>query len=526
MSSSFLNIINCNENDSVGELKDIIYHFERYMNKYIYHYYSKTEYRGSIKYIKYKFPDAYIKKFGGIKCANELFNYINSGINKRKIYDNKNRKFDIEYVAFRHDDNTLGHNFFSQNGFGYKYEANNLILPVIIPMKNLNELDTELCIKSQISTLEKEKINIQQELNKIKLDIQTEKDNYTNIIKDNNIKKDLQNKEIENLNIQFSKLKEENQKELITIKDTIDGIYRNEIYDNEYTFVESKYIIKEPMIHLDVDKILQDLKNSCCEIKNIYENYLKITCRKLGSNYEEIRLNFPIKFKLNNDEYIIKFYIINNNIIDKTCIKGYNYLPKSQYTIYITNYGRFIKSYEINFSPAIYKYGEHYSDKFEYTQINGNIIYNNSNTTITNNAGCETCYRSNGYYNKHGCGASEFMIVCENNKIELIQQPKLNYRIPRLFIDVIDAFHTQNTDLMQECCKKYLEISRESKIKDSILKDLELNNKLKEKDDIIKSKDLELEDKNKVIESQQEEINKLKDELTKFKQSLSMLINK
>ena len=118
-------------------------------------------------------------------------------------------------------------------------------------------------------------------------------------------------------------------------------------------------------------------------------------------------------------------------------------------------------------------------------------------------------------------------IDCVSNiEYKLTEQPKLNYRIPRLFIDVIDAFHTQNTDLMQECCKKYLEISRESKIKDSILKDLELNNKLKEKDNIIKSKDLELEDKNKVIESQLEEINKLKDELTKFKQSLSMLINK
>lgn len=43
-------------------------------------------------------------------------------------------------------------------------------------------------------------------------------------------------------------------------------------------------------------------------------------------------------------------------------------------------------------------------------------------------------------------------------KIELIEQPKLLYRMPKLFIDVIDAFHTQNTDLMQECCKTYLEI--------------------------------------------------------------------
>jgi hypothetical protein len=193
--------------------------------------------------------------------------------------------------------------------------------------------------------------------------------------------------------------------------------------------------------------------------------------------------------------------------------------------IYITNYGRFIKSYEIHFSPAIYNYNN--NNKLEYTKINGNIIYNNSNTTMTNNAACMTCYQSNGYYNSHSCGASEFMtfnIEGEQNKINLIEQPKLNYRIPRLFIDVIDAFHTQNTDLMQEYCKKYLDITRESKIKDSILKDLELNNKLKEKDDIIKLKDIELEDKNKIIISQQEEINKLKEELMKFKKSLSNLI--
>lgn len=133
---------------------------------------------------------------------------------------------------------------------------------------------------------------------------------------------------------------------------------------------------------------------------------------------------------------------------------------------------------------------------------------------------------------------SEPIIFVNNNEIEDIMNEiynnikykpyetnqEINYRIPKLFIDVIDAFHTQNTDLMQECYKKYLDITRESKIKDSILKDLELNNKLKEKDDIIKSKDIELEDKNKIIISQQQEINKLKEELMKFKKSLSNLI--
>jgi len=518
MSNSFLNIINCNEEDSIGELKDIINHFERYMNKYIYHYYSKTEYRGSIKYIKYKFPDAYIKKFGGIKCANELFNYINSGINKRKIYDNKNIKFDIEYVAFRNDDCTLGHNFFSENGFGYKYEANNLILPVIIPMKNINELDTEVRIKSQISTLEKEKINIQQELNKIKLDIQTEKDNYTKIIKDNNITKDLHNKEIENLNIQFDKIKEEQQKELITIKDTIDGIYRNEIYDNEYTFEESKYIKKEPIIHLDVDKILEDIKNGCCDIKindNIKNNII------VKFTNQEIKFNFPLYIKLHHNEYIIKFYVVysDGKKMDNSYSNLYNDVSVSFFVMYITNYGRIIKTNNISYRIKHGNYNMSPGGGCASYQDLYTIYYDRFNVVVGNT--CCDCYVDFG--GTHYVQTHWVNLMCKK-KIELIEQPKLNYRIPRLFIDVIDAFHTQNTDLMQECCKKYLDITRESKIKDSILKDLELNNKLKEKDDIIKLKDIELEDKNKIIISQQEEINKLKEELMKFKKSLSNLI--
>jgi hypothetical protein len=404
----------------------------------------------------------------------------------------------------------------------------------------LYDLTLELNTGNEISDIIKNKINEEnKKLNDIHLKVLEYVDlhkKYKNAIdiqinKNKNLEdeyillKDTELKKINDYKEYHKLLKECSEKELTTLKDTIDGIYRNEIYDNEYTFEESKYIKKEPCIHLDVDKILEDIKNGSYYNKNIYEDDLKITCNTLNNNSQVIRFNFPIKYKSNNDEYIIKFYINNNNTTDKTCIKEYKHVSKTKYMIYITNYGRFIKSYEINFSPAIYKYND--NNKLEYTKINGNIIYNNSNTTITNNAACCICYRSNGYYNSHSCGASEFMtfnIGGEQNKINLIEQPKLNYRIPRLFIDVIDAFHTQNTDLMQECCKKYLDITRESKIKDSILKDLELNNKLKEKDDIIKSKDIELEDKNKIIISQQQEINKLKEELMKFKKSLSNLI--
>ena len=47
---------------------------------------------------------------------------------------------------------------------------------------------------------------------------------------------------------------------------------------------------------------------------------------------------------------------------------------------------------------------------------------------------------------------------------------------------------------MQKCCKTYLEIFRESKVKESIMKDIQVRNITKEKDDIIKQKDKIIED--------------------------------
>ena len=83
--------------------------------------------------------------------------------------------------------------------------------------------------------------------------------------------------------------------------------------------------------------------------------------------------------------------------------------------------------------------------------------------------------------------------------------------MPKLFIDVIDAFHTQNTDLMQECCKKYLEISRESKVKESIMLDIKIKNISDEKDKILEQKD-------KIIQNKDTEIEKLKKQLEELQQ--------
>ena len=278
--------------------------------------------------------------------------------------------------------------------------------------------------------------------------------------------------------------------ELVAIKDAIDGIYKNEIYDNEYTFKESKYIIKEPMIHLDVDKILEDLKNGCCDIRNINEDDLHLG----GYN-----INFPINKTLMTNEFIIKILINKNTIIN---------IPKTKiyYLVLITNYGRIIKTDEINFY-----------NKFDCFSGCMGMQYQND----------EWCNNINVIKNKNLCYIGKEYIWSGPNRgnkfninqltYKLIEQPKLNYRIPRLFIDVIDAFHTQNTDLMQKCCKIYLEISRESKVKESIMKDIKIkeikedfNNIIKEKDNIIAEKDAEIDDLKIKLENLQQKYDKIK----------------
>ena len=302
-------------------------------------------------------------------------------------------------------------------------------------------------------------------------------------------------KKLEDYKANFQLVKNIHENELITIKNTIDGIYKNEIYDNEYKFEESKYIIKDPCIHLDVNKILEDLQYNCCDIVNISADNLKFTCNgtltkdhtkyiHVSYDYQTINLNFPIEYILNDNEYIIKIFLVNNNnISDLPYDMIRNKIQKNIIIIYITNYGRIIKSNEIKFISNVFdtSSGMGSIGIIDYTHISGTIIYNNKKTNINNfhyapADGYLDYVRY--YYNKDTMRLSE-----DRNKINLIKLPKLNYRIPRLFIDVIDAFHTMNTDLMQECCKKYLYI----------------NNKLKEKD--------------KIIISYQEELNKLKDKL-------------
>ena len=173
----------------------------------------------------------------------------------------------------------------------------------------------------------------------------------------------------------------------------------------------------------------------------------------------------------------------------------YNYYTYIYSIVYLTNYGRLIKTNEIEFFTS-------------YQTINGdrwddNRCYgaNSNNFKIIENNKSYNCRLGSLQVRIDPQNSSRYIALYrDSNKIELIEQPKLLYRIPKLFLDVIDAFHTQNTDLMQKCCKQYLEISRESKVKESIMKDIIIKEIKDEKDMIIKEKDMIIAKKDKEID--------------------------
>jgi hypothetical protein len=96
--------------------------------------------------------------------------------------------------------------------------------------------------------------------------------------------------------------------------------------------------------------------------------------------------------------------------------------------------------------------------------------------------------------------------------------------MPRIFLDVIDAFHTQDTDMIQECCKKYLSITRTKGTDEQIINTIEYEKIIKDKDTIIGKKDKIIEDNKKCIVEQNNEIEKLKLEINKLKSALSNLL--
>jgi hypothetical protein len=314
------------------------------------------------------------------------------------------------------------------------------------------------------------------------------------------------------------------------LQDTIDGVFRNEVYEDEFNIPESKYILKEPSIHLNVDKIIDDLGlpelfeftkdefilESQYNIDNLPKDHMQQQwALKSPHGKKTVKLNFPINMIFDENEYIIKIFVNNNRIKQRLAQYGVLNCEYNTYIIYITNYGRIIRSdYIVYDVKKVLDMGISREYKFIANKIN--IIES------------KTLYHLRYTFNNI-CGYNPQTVlpilireIPETILLDEARLPLLTYKMPKLFLDVINAFNKASTDEMQTCCKRYLDITRESKRKHDVLTSLEFNKQLKEKDEALKEKNTIIEEKDLIISQQTAEIARLKGEIAKIK---SMVLN-
>ena len=158
--------------------------------------------------------------------------------------------------------------------------------------------------------------------------------------------------------------------------------------------------------------------------------------------------------------------------------------------MYITNYGRLLKSDTAKFVYTATTYSTGGSNSTSASGWCYEGIHNIHNKAL-NITGANIVM---GQWNAGFCSYA-LKVTNTPQTVNLVKQPKLEYRLPKLFMKVIDAFYANSTDLMQECCKEYL------------LHHLGLSNycklELAKKDDTIQTLQADLANKNDTIQTLQ-----------------------
>ena len=143
------------------------------------------------------------------------------------------------------------------------------------------------------------------------------------------------------------------------LQDTIDGVFRNEVYEDEFNIPEHEYVQSHPLVQLK-EKIYDVKPNEIeyCNIvinpkpdhdkKTYYHNDVKYLFSELQKYSNKIKPLFTEEIVFNDKEYIIMIKIHCINDIFKlnpdprhgSSLKDINYINKLIIT-YFTNYGRF-----------------------------------------------------------------------------------------------------------------------------------------------------------------------------------------
>ena len=287
---------------------------------------------------------------------------------------------------------------------------------------------------------------------------------------------------------------------LKVLTDAIDGVYRNEIYEDEFNIPESQFVDKGRLIQLkpsiysvDNGLLFSNHKDNCFKEFHKYKN--KITPlftydKLLPVNEYVILVNIDIDHDINSYNGIGMAHTYTNSTL---YINTFN-------IIYLTNFGRIITN---KTNPSLITRCDQYNIQITGYDVRAQkILYKNNKLYVV--------------FEGYNYGEQE-ILDCE-------LQP-LSYRMPKLFLTVIEAFQQQNTDMMQECCKKYLDITRESERKTEILTSLQYNKTVTEKDVIITKKNDMIKENEAIIEYQTIELEKLKNENAKLKKALTSFVD-
>lgn len=455
---------------------------------------------------------------------------------------------------------------------------------IYLDMETANEIKP--IIKEQIHLLKKELLDIEKSIsininekhkldkeiddtNKQIIDIQNKfldsKVNYENKINDLQLKLDNKYTEFNLIdNSIHSLFTERYENEFIIEKCPYILTYDNDIYQygniNHIHYIDTNKYAPFTLNYYNTYKINSSYKDSDDTQKYYSINYTPQQDPKV------FKYCFPINIKLMNNEFICKSFIkVDNNYLfdninnfdfsnnirhdyDKhhwgykdiinpdIKIKTYKFKEHLRYhgnkykiyLVYITNFGRIFNSRNIDLNYKSMYHNDNYRcsqsewcNKLYFDPIDNLGEYFKCYEALSTNV-CVSLNANEQRQCTHNGNVSIKSFKSDINEYPLIEAPKLYYLMPKLFLDVIDAYETQNNDLMQTCNKKYINITRQdlNGKELNLIDHIEYIKILEEKNTIINNKNSDIEKLNECILLKNNEINDLKNEIIKLKSAL------
>ena len=225
-----------------------------------------------------------------------------------------------------------------------------------------------------------------------------------------------------------------------------------------------------------------------------------------------VKLNYPIEVIFDDSEYVVKIFC--------------QIIAKKIKITYLTNYGRYINACDMDYfgyhSQLEYKHNSDFRPIALWNQVGNVITIENSKKVCCSIQIANTAIQYGGGTSNYSANSVVYMNGC--TPITLVKQPKLTYKMPKMFLNVIDAFQKCNTDLMQECCKRFFDMWAKNDQKDKIIIELQVSKEIAKRDKIIDQQRKIIEENDIIINKQRDQLEEQQKEILKLKNALKQLV--